>query len=96
MANIASLPVLLKELKLASFSGHWEELAQKALNEQWLPQHYLAELCEQEIAERHQKRIQRYTREAQLPPGKQLAQFDFSAINGVNKNQILALVQQLN
>ena len=57
MANIASLPVLLKELKLASFTRHWEDLAQKALDEQWQPQHYLAELCEQEIAERHQKRL---------------------------------------
>ena len=96
MANIASLPVLLKELKLGSFTRHWEDLAQKALDDQWLPQHYLAELCEQEIAERHEKRLQRYTREAQLPPGKQLAQFDFSAINGVKKNQIMALVQQPN
>lgn len=96
MANIASLPVLLKELKLASFTRHWEDLAQKALDEQWLPQHYLAELCEQEIAERHHKRLQRYTREAQLPPGKHLTQFDFSAITGVNKNQVLTLVQQPN
>ena len=96
MANIASLPVLLKELKLASFTRHWENLAQKALDDQWLPQQYLAELCEQETAERHQKRLQRYTREAQLPAGKQLAQFDFSAITGVNKNQVLALVHQPN
>jgi DNA replication protein DnaC len=96
MANMASLPVLLKELKLGSFAQHWEALAQKALDEQWLPQQYLAELCEQETAERYHKRLQRYTREAQLPPGKQLAQFDFSAINGVNKNQVLALVQQPN
>ena len=32
MANIASLPILLKELKLAGFIQHWEELAQKVLN----------------------------------------------------------------
>jgi hypothetical protein len=38
MANIASLPVLLKELKLGSFTRYWEELAQKALDDQWLPQ----------------------------------------------------------
>lgn len=96
MANIASLPVLLKELKLTSFNRHWEELAQKALDEQWLAQQYLAQLCEQEVDERHQKRLQRYTRESQLPPGKQLAQFDFSAISGVKKNQVMALVQQTN
>ena len=51
---MASLPVLLKELKLGSFAQHWEALAQKALDEQWLPQQYLAELCEQETAERYQ------------------------------------------
>ena len=94
MANIAALPVLLKELKLSSFADHWEALAQKALDEQWLPQHYLAELCGHEAAERHHKRLQRYTREAQLPPGKQLSQFDFSAIGGIKKNRITALVQQ--
>lgn len=94
MANMAALPVLLKELKLSSFSQHWESLAQKALDEQWLPQAYLAALCEQEAAERHQKRLQRYIREAQLPPGKQLAQFDFSEVKGLKKNQMTALTEQ--
>lgn len=94
MANIASLPVLLKELKLASFTKHWEDLAQKALDEQWLPQTYLAALCEQEAAERYEKRLQRFTREAQLPPGKHLSQFDFTSVSNINKNQITALTQQ--
>lgn len=94
MSNVASLPVLLKELKLSSFAQHWESLAQKALDDQWLPQSYLAELCEKEAGERHQKRLQRYLREAQLPPAKQLSQFDFGATTGVNKNQIMALAQQ--
>ena len=49
MANIASLPILLKELKLAQFSKSWETLAQKSLDEQWLPQAYLAELSQQEV-----------------------------------------------
>ncbi len=94
MANLASLPILLKELKLSSFAQHWENVAQKALDEQWLPQTYLATLCEQEAGVRHQKRLQRYTREAQLPPGKHLSQFDFSAVAGVNKNQIISLAEQ--
>lgn len=94
MANVATLPLLLKELKLSSFGAHWESLAQKALDEQWLPQSYLAALCEQEVAERHHERLKRYLTEAQLPPGKQLSQFDFSAIGGVQKNQISALAQQ--
>jgi DNA replication protein DnaC len=94
MSNIASLPVLLKELKLASFTKHWETLAQKAIDEQWLPQAYLAELCGQEAGERYQKRLQRYLREAELPPAKQLSQFDYKAISGFPENRITALTQQ--
>lgn len=94
MANIAALPVLLRELKLSSFSQHWEGLAEKALDEQWLPQAYLAALCEHEAAERHQKRLQRYLREAQLPPGKQLSQFDFTVLKGIQQNQIIVLTKQ--
>jgi DNA replication protein DnaC len=94
MANVASLPVLLKELKLSSIARHWETLALKALDEQWLPQAYLAELCAQEAGERYQKRLQRYLREAQLPPAKQLSQFDFAATTGINKNQVMALAEQ--
>lgn len=94
MANLAALPVLLKELKLSSFTQHWEALAQKALDEQWLPQTYLAALCEEEAAERHQKRLQRYLREAQLLPGKQLNQFDFTALKGIKQNQMTALTEQ--
>lgn len=94
MSNIASLPILLKELKLASIARHWEPVAQKAIDEQWLPQQYLAELCEQEAGERYQKRLNRYLHEAQLPPAKQLSQFDFAATTGVHKNQIMALAQQ--
>lgn len=94
MANIESLPVLLKELKLASFIKNWEVVAQKAVDEQWLPQSYLAELCEHEAGERYQKRLQRYLRDAQLPPKKQLEQFNFADTPGISKNQIMSLAQQ--
>jgi DNA replication protein DnaC len=94
MANVAALPVLLKELKLASIAKRWELLAQKALDEQWLPQSYLAELCELEAGSRYQKRLQRYLREADLPPAKQLSHFDFKVTSSINKPQIVALAQQ--
>ena len=42
MSSTASLPVLLKELKLAGIAKAWQPLAQKAVEEQWLPQDYLA------------------------------------------------------
>jgi DNA replication protein DnaC len=94
MANVASLPIMLKELKLAGFTQHWEDLAQKALDEQWLPQQYLAELCAQETSVRCHRRLQRYLRESQLPPAKQLSRFDFADAQGITKAQIMALVQQ--
>lgn len=94
MSNVGSLPILLKELKLASFTKHWESLAQKAIDEQWLPQSYLAQLCEQEAGERYQKRLQRYLREADLPPAKQLSQFDYKATPDLPKNRIMALAEQ--
>ncbi len=94
MANVETVPVLLKELKLTGFSKHWETLAQKALDEQWLPQQYLAELCTVEAGERYHKRLQRYLREAELPPAKQLSQFEFNPAIGIQKNQIIALADQ--
>jgi len=30
----------------------------------------------------------------QPPPAKQLSQFDFAVITGINKNRVMALVQQ--
>ena len=59
-----------------------------------MPQSYLAELCELEAGSRYQKRLQRYLREADLPPAKQLSHFDFKASSGINKPQIVALAQQ--
>lgn len=94
MSNITSLPILLKELKLSNMGRQWELLAQKAIDEQWLPQSYLVELCEQEAGERYQKKLQRYLREAKLPPAKHLSQFDFTATKGIQQNQITALTQQ--
>ena len=88
MANLETLPILLKELKLTAFSQRWETLADKAIQEQWLPQHFLAVLCEEELNQRYQRRLQRYLREAQLPPGKQLSSFDFAQVQGILKHSI--------
>ena len=93
MSNAASLPVLLKELKLSGFAKAWESMSHKAIDEQWLPQDYLAMLCEQEVSDRYHKRVLRYTRDAQLPPGKNFSAFDFNAVKSVNKPQIEMLAK---
>ncbi len=88
MANTAALPILLKELRLHAIHQHWEALAQQAMDKDWTPEEYLATLCEEEVALRYQKRIQRFTHEAKLPPGKSLASFDFKAIPAIKKSAI--------
>jgi DNA replication protein DnaC len=79
---------LLKQLKLSSFSQHWQSLLEQAGQRQWSAAQYLSALCEQELADRHSRRISRYTKESQLPPGKTLASFDFSQLPQVNAEQI--------
>lgn len=88
MANTAALPILLKELRLHAIGKQWEALAQQATDKDWAPEEYLATLCEEEVALRYQKRIQRFTHESKLPPGKSLTSFDFNAIPAIKKARI--------
>lgn len=88
MANTAALPIMLKELKLHAINQQWEALAQLASDKEWAVEEYLATLCEEEVALRYEKRIQRYTHEAKLPPGKSLASFDFKSLPTIKKGRI--------
>jgi DNA replication protein DnaC len=92
----ASLPLMLKQLRLSVVRGQWESVAEKALTEQWSPQQYLAELCHMELANREDKRLTRYLKEANLPSGKQLENFDFASVEGVSNPQIKALIESPN
>lgn len=93
MPNKATLPLLLKQLGLPMMLRRWEELAETAQQEQWDHATYLAHLCEEEIANRYQKRVARYTKDSKLPPGKTLATFDFYSCRSINKAQIEALAE---
>jgi DNA replication protein DnaC len=91
MPTTTTLPLLLKQLKLASMARHWEGLLQQSQDRGWNAGQYLAALCEQELADRDSRRIARYAKESRLPPGKTLATFDFSQIPDLNTGQIQAL-----
>lgn len=93
MSSLSSLPVLLKELRLSGFVKHWEVLAQKSINEQWLPQEYLAKLCEEESSVRYHNRVKRMIRDAKLPPAKSLSSFNYSDVPSIKKSQVYYLVQ---
>ena len=91
MSNVATLPLLLKQLGLPSMYTHWESHALRAEQSHWSYPEYLASLCDQEVASRTQKRIARHVKEAKLTPGKTLSTFDFKATKTVNAAQITAL-----
>jgi DNA replication protein DnaC len=87
----ATLPLLLKQLNLTSMARHWPALLEQARAHGWDGAHYLNALCERELADRHSRRIARYAKESQLPPGKTLASFDFSQVADLPAGRIEAL-----
>ncbi|WP_025675584.1 ATP-binding protein, partial [Salinivibrio socompensis] len=90
----ASLPLMLKQLKLATMVKEWEALGNKAVKEQWSPQQYLSELCHIELANREDKRLQQLLKDAKLPAGKHLGSVDFTLIDGISTHQVMSLVNQ--
>lgn len=93
MSNVATLPLLLKELRLSTMSNIWEEILNIAQDKNWSYEGYLATLCEREISARYSKRIKRYIKESKLPIGKSLVTFDFKHAKSVNKAHIQALAE---
>ena len=74
----AALPLLLRQLRLARISSHWQSIASQAEAEGWSHSQFLYALCEQEVEQRQQARQQRLLRAAQLPWSKALADYDHS------------------
>lgn len=69
----ASLSLMLKHLRQGSIKDHCQPLADKAVTERWRPEQYLSKLCALELAPRDDKRLQRYLKDATLPPGSSWA-----------------------
>jgi DNA replication protein DnaC len=93
MVNSATLPLLLKQLGLPMMYRHFEEKAEKAMEEHWTYTDYLSVLSHLEVSSRRQKRIQRHIKESKLPIGKTLDTFDFNAAKSIHAAQIHALAE---
>ena len=89
----AKLPMLLTALRLPSFARLWPEFCERADKEGWPAERLLAALCELELSEREQRRIQRHLVAARLTPGKTLDTFDFSLVPSVSKAKARALAE---
>ena len=85
------LPLLLKELRLPAFAHHHQALADSARAETWSYTDYLSVLCEREVADRYQRRVQKWTREAQLPAGKTFATLEPSRLGKTVQGQLATL-----
>jgi len=89
--DIGRVTLMLGELRLPAIKAVWQEIAARADKEGWPAARFLGALAEREIAARALRRFERHLEEANLPPGKTLATFDFTAVPMVSKAQVMAL-----
>jgi len=83
----------LKQLHLPAFVEHYAPQAALAGNEGWPYDRYLLGLCELEVTEREQWRIQRLLTDSKLPREKTLAAFDRNRIKKTVDRQFAVLME---
>jgi len=86
-----TIDLLLKELKLPAFVRHYQRHQELAIEKGYGHVRYLSGLCEQEVADRYQKRVQNWNREAKLPAGKSFANLDLAELSVSVQQQVIAL-----
>ena len=91
MVDAAALPVLLRQLRLPTMVACCDEVTDRAVENGWSLKQALATLCEYELAEREQRRLQRHLREARLPVGKTLATFDMTTLDPSQRQRLTTL-----
>jgi DNA replication protein DnaC len=88
-----SLSILLRTLKLPSFTEHWEEISSKAEREGWTFGQFLHHLAELEITERHRRRIERLLKGSALPLEKTLGTLDRARLPAKVQTRLSALCE---
>lgn len=89
-----TINLLLKELKLPAFIRHYQRHQEQAIEKGYGHVRYLSGLCKQEIADRYQKRVQKWTSEAKLPAGKRFTNLDLTELSTSVQQQVIALKDQ--
>ena len=87
------LDTYLKQLRLPTFLQNYRKFAEDAAQDNLGYDRFLLALAEQEIAQREQNRRVRRIKAARFPVLKELADFDFSALPGLNKQKVLDLAR---
>ncbi len=71
-AEVQTLVMMLRALKLPAFVAHYAEVSERALREGWSWEQGLRHLCEREVEERRVRRVERLQRASELPADKTL------------------------
>ncbi len=87
------LRLLLKPLKLPSFAADHAEVAGRATEEGWSYERYLMELCEREVLDRQERRIERLLRQSGLPLEKTKETQDASKLTAKVRQQLNTLYE---
>jgi DNA replication protein DnaC len=83
----------LKQLRLPGFARNYRKFADDAAQANLSYDRYLLSLAELEVSQRQSHRQVRLIKAARFPVLKELADFDFSCVPSVNKQQVLELAQ---
>ena len=86
-----TIDLLLKELKLPAFSRHYQRHQEQAIEKGYGHIRYLSGLCEQEVADRYQKRVQKWISEAKFPADKRFANLNLTELSTSVQQQVIAL-----
>ncbi len=93
MQHQALLENYLRELRLPTFAQNYQAFAQDAARSDLSCERYLLALCQAEHEQREANRIERAIVNAKFPVVKEVASFDFSAVEGISKTRVLELAQ---
>lgn len=88
-----NLEGLLKSFYLSSFVRHYQDFARKAEKEKAGHVEYLYELSHVESSERQTRRTERLIRQAKLPAGKQLSNFEFNRVPDLSRTLVNELAE---
>lgn len=87
------LEAYLRTLDLAMFLEHYQAYAKDAARSGLSYERFLLALSEAEVSHREAQRIERSIAAAKLPFLKELATFDFTAVESIQRTRVLELAQ---
>lgn len=87
------LETYLKQFHLSTFVQNYQSYAQNAARENLSYEHYLLALCETEARERDADRTRRAIAAAKFPVLKEIADYDFGAVQNISRPRVLELAR---